>query len=302
VLYVQRSRINERPVPAGFIPVSDVIERLGMSPGWLDEARRLARSTWTTVEAGPHKKLFVDVDSVGRWLRSEIAAGRLLTADEAERRLGAGRYRLNALVMDGRTKPKMTVTDLLGSRGRVRLYDPVQIDRLVKAHTPPDGWITLAEAARRSGATLGAMRGRADRGKWHMVIDLAGMRWVNPAVAVASRADVTGMLRIPELLERAGIPVTATLVNRVKRLAQDWPGAVRAAAPGTRGTAWWFPNDPQLIEQLPERLKSGRAGYERLAVGMAAYHAKIRQLNQEASEVAPTSDEDGDEGPNAATG
>lgn len=294
VLYLQRSRINERPVPAGFFPVSDVVERLGL-PSMLEEGRRLARSTWTSVEVGPHKRLFVELASVDRWLRGQLEAGLLLTADETRRRLGVGAMAYSGLVRDGRLQPKMVVTGLLGARARVPLYDPVHVDRVLKAHTPPDGWITLAEAARRSGVTHGAMRGRVERRKWRLVVDLTGTRWVDPAVAVSESVDVTGMLLIPELLEKAGMPVTRTLIERVKKLAPAWPGAVLAASPGTRGSAWWFPNDPEAIAGLPERLASRRASNSRTTQAVAAFHAKVHQRNREAAEAARASEASGEE-------
>lgn len=196
--------------------------------------------------------------------------------------------RVTELLVAGTLTPTMTVSGgLIGGGPRVPLYDPAQVDRIRKAHVPPAGWIPIAEAARRCGISSAALMYRAQRDNWRVVYDLAGQRWVDPAVAVTEPVDLTGMVRMVEVLTRLGLPTTSTFRKRLVDLAQvgTWPGVLRAAFPGQRGgVAWWFPDDPELIADVGERLSKWPAvGYAEQGAATAAFQQALRQLDDQAS-------------------
>lgn len=280
-VYLQRSRIVEKVVPKGFVPLTEMPDRLGF--GSKDQLRRWARAAWTSTEVGPQKQLFVELASVERWLRGEIAAGRLLRDEDVRDRLGIGVNRLQRIAIDGTLPPRMTVRGLLGATG-VRLFDPEKVDRLAKKHTPPDGWITVAEAAERMGVTHTGMRERAKRLGWRLVKDLSGYLWIDPAVAIAEPVDVSGMLRVTEALDRIGLPSYngGTWYTRAIALAKagTWPTVIRAAGPNGR-LAWWFPDDPEFLADLAHRFGASRpATSERQAGASRAVTAAVRRLEQ----------------------
>jgi hypothetical protein len=154
-------------------------------------------------------------------------------------------------VQAGILQPKLVARGLFGRAPEVRLYNPVLLDRLREAHTPPADWMRMAEAAAGCGITPTGLESRSIRNAWAVVVDFAGRKWVDPAVAVTAPADVTGLLRISEVFERLGLAPTAsrrssrrptTCSPRPTSTAHcpaHWPTSTPPPAPDP-GTAPWL--------------------------------------------------------------
>ena len=198
-------------------------------------------------------------------------------------------------MLEGVLTPKLTPNGLPGwTASRSRLFDPARVDRLLKAHTPPAGWITEAEAARRADITTIALQSRAETRNWRVVADMTGTRWLDPAHVVDEHVDVTGMLTAAELLTRAGVSATRTLTSRVAKMARAGalPGAVLAVPLEGRARQWWFPDAPELIVQVRDRIAWGHAAYAKQTEAGQTYHATVRDLHREASAAALAPDRD----------